>query len=155
MHPASAAVHSAARAAALLLACLAATQVQAQTGTQTAALAFGRFAANTGGAVAIRANGSRTRTGGVVLMPSTATPASFSIATTGNQQIIVTLPADGSTALVAGTAQMPVNAFESNRPNGILSNPKQPLMIGAVLQVAPNQRSGNYSGTFTIILEYQ
>lgn len=139
----------------VLAACATATHAQAQSANQTTGLAFGRFAANGGGTVKVTSNGARSRTGAVVLLPSTSTAASFNVAATGNKQIIVTLPPNGSTALVNGNASMAVNGFESNRPNGVLTNPKQPLAIGATLQVGANQRGGNYSGTFSIILEYQ
>lgn len=135
------------------LAALAAQAALAQSATTTSALAFGRFAPGSGGTVVIRANGSRTATGGVTLLPSTASAAGFMV--DGTQQVIVTLPANGSLALTNGTASMAVTNFTSSRPNGTLNPGKQPLSVGATLQVAPNQRGGAYSGELHVILEYQ
>lgn len=140
----------------LLAACTAAaTQAPAQTVTATAELAFGRFAANTGGAITVHADGARTSSGGVVLLNSSPSAASFSIDAPPGQQMIVSLPPDGSAALASGAARMPINAFVSNRPNGILTDSRQPLSVGATLQVAPNQPDGTYSGAFHITVEYQ
>lgn len=143
------------RRVALAACTAAAAQAPAQTVTATAELAFGRFAASTGGTISIRADGARTSSGGVVLLASSPSAASFSVDSPTNQQLIISLPPDGSAALTSGAARMPVNAFVSNRPNGLLTDTRQPFTVGATLQVAPNQPGGTYSGAFHVTVEYQ
>lgn len=139
--------------AGLLPALLAAPFAQAQSASATSELAFGRFAPGSGGAIVVRPDGSRSATGGVILLPSSASAAGFTVDST--RQVIITLPANGSFSLTSGTASMAVTGFTSNRPSGVLDPGKQTLSVGATLQVAPNQRGGAYSGAFQIILEYQ
>jgi hypothetical protein len=125
--------------------------------TATSNLAFGRFVAGAGGALKVAPNGERSASGGVVLLASPASAASFSVpAGASGQQLILTLPPDGSAALVSGAERMPLTGFVSNRPPaGVLTTGAQSVSVGATLQVAPRQASGNYSGTFQITVEYQ
>ncbi len=129
-----------------------------KTITNTASMGFGRFVPNGGGAISVDINGLRTRSGGVVLLSSSASPARYAISGHGNDKriYILTLPANGSVALRSGAHAMPVNSFVSNAPaGGLLPAGAQSISVGATLQVAPSQSPGIYSGSFQVILEYQ
>lgn len=124
----------------------------------TSSLQFGRFAAGAGGTITIAPNGTRSRSGGVILLSSTPTAAAYTLSernpTTVNDIVILTLPA-GAT-LSSGTASMALSGFTSSRPpGGVLGNATQSFSVGATLHVAPNQAAGNYSGDFPITIEYQ
>ena len=128
--------------------------------TNTASLGFGRFAASGGGAIGVNVNGARTRSGSVVLLASSTSPASFTISSKNpgndNKIYVLTLPANGSVSLVSGSHSMAVNNFVSDYPAGSpLPAASQTVRVGAVLQVAPNQAPGSYTGSFNVTLEYQ
>jgi hypothetical protein len=155
--------HIASALLALLLPALAAgaPPVPAAKGiSNTGSLAFGRFVAAGGGAVTVGLNGGRTRSGSVVLLPSTATAASFTVSdnNNGNDQkvYVLTLPADGTVSLASGAKRMPVHGFTSNfRPGSPLPSGSQTVTVAATLQVAPSQAPGSYSGSFSVILEFE
>ena len=124
------------------------------------ALDFGRFVAGSGGAVTISPTGLRSRSGGVVLLNSPGTgQAMFSLGRSGEEEgkaIVISLPPDGSTILSSGSASMAVNAFV-HAPANLVSVPVggTTLSVGATLVVAPDQAPGNYTGTFSLIVNYQ
>ncbi|WP_267875288.1 DUF4402 domain-containing protein [Massilia sp. Dwa41.01b] len=68
----------------------------------------------------------------------------------------MTLPANGSTRLASGANSMAVGSFVSS-PASIQTIPSSGLTmgVGATLTVAPNQAPGNYSGSFSLIVNYQ
>lgn len=124
----------------------------------TGNMAFGRIAAGSGGTVTISIGGARSRTGGVVLLSSSAAAASFAISGTGNDNkvFIVTLPANGVVRLTAGADSMALNTFTTSYPSGGLLGAGVPsFTVGATMTVAPNQRPASYSGTFPVTLEFQ
>jgi predicted RecA/RadA family phage recombinase len=125
------------------------------------ALAFGKFAAGSGGTVTVSTSGARTSSGGVVLLSSGAgAAAAFNISDpdTGNltKTYIITLPANGTVALASGSNSMAVNDFVSD-PSGssIMVTGTQTLTVGATLSVGANQPVGNYSGSFSVTVNYQ
>jgi len=122
--------------------------------TNTMGLAFGSFAAGTGGTVTISPAGARSRTGGVLLVTSTFNAASFNVTrVTGspNQTYTITLPANGTVTITSGANTMPVNNFVSNPSgSGRLMGGIQVLTVGATLTVAAGKPPGNYSGTFSV-----
>ena len=126
----------------------------------TSDLTFGRFAASGGGAVSVALSGTRTRTGAVVLLASSAGPARFAITSQNpgndNKIYVLTLPPNGSVSLVSGPNSMALTNFVSNFPSGSPLPPgNQTVRVGATLQVAPNQPPGTYTGSFNVTLEYQ
>ena len=126
--------------------------------SNTASLGFGRFVPAGGGTITIAVNGVRTRTGGVVLLTSSASTARFTISNMGNDNraYILSLPANGTVALTSGARSMALNNFVSNAPpGGLLPGGAQSISVGATLQVAPSQGAGNYTGSFQVTLEYQ
>jgi hypothetical protein len=125
----------------------------------TRGIDFGRFVAGTGGTVIMSENGIRSRTGGVVLLNSPgAGQATFSVSKSsnggGNKAVIVTLPSNGSTRLTSGSNSMAVNAFVNSTP-GTVTTAGTPMSVGATLTVGANQPAGTYSGSFSVIVNFQ
>ena len=123
--------------------------------SKTADLAFGKFAASTGGTVVMAPAGTRTATGTVVL--STVTPgaaASFDVAGDNNATYAITLPA--SATISSGTNTMTVGTFTSTpSATGTLSaSGTETVTVGGTLTVASAQVAGAYTGTFDMTVEY-
>lgn len=127
----------------------------------TQSLSFGKFVATSGGSVTIAPAGFRTATGGVeVLNANTGNPAEFVVSDNdplnASQAYILTLPADGTVSLTNGIASMAVSNFTSDPADtGMLTAGSQTIRVGATLSVQPGQAPGAYSGTFSIIINYQ
>lgn len=143
--------------AALLLACGAA-QAKVTFATNRP-LAFGRFVAGTGGTVTISPAGARTRGGGVTLLTSTPTSASFTYSDTStpraNATCIITLPADG-VVLTSGANTMTLSQFSSTPSGtGVMSGGSLTFTMGATLSVKASQAPGNYSGSMQVTIQYQ
>lgn len=130
-------------------------------------LDFGRFVAGSGGSVVIGPGGARSATGGVLpLNSSSAGQAVFNLgwiehsggdtASTSPITVTITLPPDGAICLTSGASCMAVHTFVSS-PATLQSIPHggTTLSLGATLVVAPNQAPGNYSGSFSLIVNYQ
>lgn len=163
-HPGGRAAKARAAAALLALAPLlpgltaAAPTPPAKSIVNAAPLGFGRFVPASGGTIKVDIGGLRTRTGGVILLTSSASAARYTISGSGNDNrvYILTLPANGSVSLVSGANSMALGSFVSNAPpGGLLPAGAHTLYVGATLQVAPSQSPGNYSGAFQVTLEYQ
>lgn len=146
----------------LVLALVATPYCQAQINvSNNRALALGKFVAGTGGTITVDPNGARSRSGGVFLLASSAgAAASFSVSdvnpANANLSYIITLPDNGTVTLNSGAYSMPLNDFSSTPSgSGMLTAGSQILTVGATLSVSPNQPPGNYSGNFSITLNYQ
>ena len=141
-----------------------ATIVQPITITKTVDMSFGNVAVRvgTGGTVVLAPGGSRTTggAGGVTLpaTPGTVAAASFTVSGDANRTFVLTLPS--STTLSDGgtpSHSMTVNTFTSNLTNntdGTLSNGSATVNVGATLNVSANQFAGNYTGTFSVTVNY-
>jgi hypothetical protein len=117
------------------------------------------------GTVRLQPNGTRTATGGVVLVGNSHQPARFAGLGRFNQQVAISL--QSNTIWINGPGpRMRVRTFEiGSTPTAILST--SPLRfrissptgafnfpVGAILEVGANQPPGDYAGTFTITLNY-
>lgn len=126
--------------------------------TNTQALAFGKFAAGTGGSVIVSTSGARSATGSVILLTSVAgAAAQFNITGDPSLTYAITLPANDTIALADGSSHtMAVNSFVSSPDTiGTLSSGgAQTLSVGATLIVNNAQVAGTYSGTFDVIVNY-
>jgi spore coat protein U-like protein len=166
---------------AILIASTAAPPVVAQTDTQAEAeaivlrplsffkvndLDFGDIVPSaSAGTVRIHPDGSRSRTGGVTLAGDGGEPARFAGLGGFNRQVNISLGSNSIWITGPGT-RMRVRNFEiGSTPTAILSTRPtrfritSPLgnynfPVGATLEVGANQAPGEYSGTFSITLNY-
>jgi hypothetical protein len=119
----------------------------------------------TAGTVILAPNGTRTLTGGVSLASGSHQPASFAGRGAFNQRVDISLGSN-TIVLTGPGAPMRVRDFViGSTPTAILST--APLRfriaaangifafpIGATLEVGANQALGQYSGTWSITLNY-
>lgn len=117
------------------------------------------------GTVRLYPNGTRTATGGIVLVGNTHQPARFAGAGTNGRQVAISLSSNTIWLTGPGT-QMRLRNFEiGSTPTAILSTTPTLFRInsptgsfnfpvGGTLEVARNQAPGEYTGTFTITLNY-
>jgi hypothetical protein len=127
--------------------------------SNTRVLDFGSFVASAGGSVTVGTSGARSAVGHVMLVPSGGgTAAQFKVSGTPGATYSISLPADGTVALVNGSGQsMGLRDFTSD-PSGygqLSLLGEQLLSVGATLDVGSNQPRGTYSGSFTVTVEYQ
>lgn len=132
-------------------------------------LEFGNLlAGTTAGTVIVSPTGVRTANGGVTLVGGLVQPARFAGRGTVNQIVLISLTASPSTLRrVGGTETMVLDqltigstptavlttrpqAFRISSPTGIFNFP-----VGGRLSVNANQAPGDYTGTFTVTLNYQ
>ena len=133
--------------------------------SNTRSLDFGRFVAGSGGTIILSPSGLRSRTGGVVLLNSpNAGQAAFSASrstldrgtsATSATAVIISVPPNGATHLSSGANSMAVGDFLTPDAQLAVGNAGATLAVGATLVVAPNQPPGNYSGSFSIIVNHQ
>jgi Domain of unknown function (DUF4402) len=103
---------------------------------------------------------SRSASGGVSLAAGTFSAAQFNVTGPSGSQVhfAVVLPSSITIQRVGGSETMTVDRFRSNlspdcAPGAPASScPGSPytLLVGATLHVDPNQRAGQYVGTFTV-----
>lgn len=123
---------------------------------KNADLAFGKFIANTGGTVVVSTTGARSQTGNVSLISlgSTQTAASFAVTGEGTSGYAITLPTSATIASGGGNT-MTVGTFNSNPSGtGVLTAGAQTLLVGGTLTVTSGQATGNYTGSFSIGVDY-
>ncbi len=118
------------------------------------------------GVVRILPDGTRTTTGGVSVVGSTHQPARFAGLGSFNQQVLISVSSN-TIQLIGPGAPMTLSQFEiGSTPTAILStaptrfritntNGQFNFPVGARLAVGANQAAGNYSGNFSITLNYQ
>lgn len=122
----------------------------------TQPLAFGTFVAGTG-SLTVGPNGARTASGGVVpLSVDPGQAAQFSVTGDASTTYVVSLPADGVVTLNNGSYSTRVNRFVSNpEGSGLLSGGgSQTLNVGATMEITAELPAGTYSGSFSVIVEY-
>ena len=130
-------------------------------------LEFGRvIRASTAGTVTIAPNGTRTKTGNIILLGTDFQPAEFAGMGTNNQRVDVSLGSN-SIFVTGPGAPMRVRTFVmGSTPTAVLTTATQRFRInsttgifvfpvGATLEVGANQTPGTYTGTWTITLNYQ
>ena len=131
-------------------------------------LAFGNVIRGTAaGTVTINAQtGVRTSTGGVLLIGTGFTSASFTGSGAGGVQVRISIAPTTITLTRSGGAQtMTINtlrvsaggAAQQTMPRNfnLPATGVQTFNIGGRLNVAANQVAGNYAGTFTVTMNYQ
>jgi hypothetical protein len=137
------------------------THAAAQSVINTGNLSFGTFVATSAGTVTVGADGSRAQSGGAFVLyqgSTVAAPAQFSVNGTPNVVYAITLPADNTVLMSNGAGHsMTVRAFVSNL-NGMTILSKYgngQFNVGATLSVGAQQARGSYTGTFSVIVNYQ
>ncbi|NJS13541.1 MAG: DUF4402 domain-containing protein [Sphingopyxis sp.] len=117
------------------------------------------------GTVRLQPNGARTATNGIVLVGNTHQPSRFAGLGRRNQQVAISVSAN-AILLTGPGPSMRVHSFEiGSSPTAILST--APLRfritsatgafnfpVGAILDVGAGQPEGEYSGTYSITLNY-
>jgi hypothetical protein len=120
-------------------------------------LSFGSFVAGSGGSVTVSANGNRTGSG-VVLVPSNqGNSAQFLVSGESGNTYTIQLPGNDFVSLTGPGNDMIVNNFTST-PSGaggsIPQNGSQALSVGGTLNVVRGQVRGQYSGNFSVTVNY-
>ena len=120
-------------------------------------LNFGTLVPGSGGTVIVTPGGVRSATGGISLISSAVSAATFNVTGEVSTPYTITLPASILiTNTVTPTQQMTVDTFASNPSGtGTLSGlGAQSLAVGATLHVTASQPSGLYTGTFNVTVAY-
>jgi hypothetical protein len=121
-------------------------------------LSFGRFVADNGGSVTVSAKGNRSAGGNVVLMPSNqVTAALFMVSGDPDATYTVQLPSNDFVTLTGPGVDMVVGSFTSipSGAGGQLGTVgSQTLSVGATLKVGRRQTPGGYSGSFSVMVDY-
>ena len=120
---------------------------------------FGTFLSpNTTSTIILSPQGSYRTTGDITFVSSNLTPGEFTVTGTGNRQVYITLPAsttltnaNGITMMVDSFTSDPLNSFTIS---GTGVGKTQTVKVGSTLHVNKNQRGGNYTGTYPIIVSY-
>jgi hypothetical protein len=119
-------------------------------------LSFGKFVA-ANGSVTVSPSGTRIASGGIVLLQTgPGQAAQFVVSGNADVTYAVTLPADGTVSISNGGTSVSVNAFASSpAATGLLSGGgTQLLNVGARLDVTAGLPAGAYSGTFSVVVDY-
>jgi len=124
----------------------------------TRSLSFGSFVAGTGGTVTLSPQGQRSITGSVTALPSASGhSAEFTVSGDQDATYFIDLPSDSSVILTGPGSDMRLTSFTSE-PSGaggqLGPGGAQVLSVGASLQVGSGQVSGDYSGSFSVIVNY-
>jgi len=126
--------------------------------TNTAGLHFGTIMRSAAlGPVTVATDGTRSSTGGGTLsaLAPLHSVATFDLEGESGNDVIITLPA--STTITNGTQTMLVDNFVSDPDDTnpvTLGGTPTVLSVGATLNVAANQASGTYTGTFDVSINY-
>ncbi len=125
---------------------------------ETQGMSFGTFLSpTTTSSIILSPSGSYTTTGNVTFVDNTLIPGEFTVTGIGSRQVSITLPA--STTLSNGTQTMTADSFTST-PTGSFTlsgsgtGQTQDVKVGSTLHINSNQRAGNYTGTYPIIVSY-
>jgi hypothetical protein len=118
--------------------------------TITQQLVFGAFIAGNGGTVSISSAGSRSASGGVVLLTGLGrwSPATVFLGTMAENYGSLTLPANGQFSLLCSGSAMQVKNFNYSMLTKSFS-------IGATLVVSANQKPCVYIGEFPVTINFQ
>jgi hypothetical protein len=129
--------------------------------TKAADMAFGSFAAASGGSVIVSTSGIRTFGGGVLAMGGTPAAAKFDV--TGEGTATYTISVVGDATLISGADTMAfevytdltgANATTGTVALGALTAGAQSIVVGGKLTVAGAQPTGTYTGNITATVEY-
>lgn len=123
--------------------------------SNTTALYFGTIAPSLTSAdtVVVAANGAKSCGAELTCLTEDHTAAAFAVTGEADLSYGITLPT--SVSISNGTQSMTVNAFSGSQTSGTLVSGNDTFTVGGTLNVAANQAAGEYTGTFTVTVEYQ
>lgn len=121
-------------------------------------LSFGSFVAGIGGSVTVSTSGARSASGGVLLIPSSAgAAAQFTVSGDANATYTIQLPGNDFVKLSGPGGDMFINEFTGS-PSGaagqLSAGGSQSLSVGGTLSIASGQSPGEYSGSFSVTVDY-
>lgn len=131
-------------------------------------LDFGAIIPNgtSAGTLRMQPNGTRTATGGMVLVDNSQQPARFTGLGAPNQVVQIRIQGNSSTLTGPGAAIL-AQDFEISNNFGLATTPSPvrfritsasgafDFAVGATLNIGANQAAGDYSGSFTVNVNYQ
>jgi len=123
--------------------------------SETTALSFGKIEpSSVGGTLAVSTGGVTTAINVTELAGGSISQGVFTVTGDGGAAFSVTLPS--SAALTSGSYSMTVNNFQHDAgvSPAIGGGGSKAINIGATLNVGADQGGGNYSGSYTISVNY-
>jgi len=125
-----------------------------QVSNQTA-LYFGTIAPSVDSAdtVLVAASGARTCGDALTCLTSDHTAAAFQVTGDPNRSYTIELPT--SIDISSGDDSMTVDNFAGSKASGTLVAGQDSFAVGGRLNVGANQASGEYTGAFTVSVNYQ
>lgn len=123
------------------------------TVTSTGSLQFGRFSRQSGGSISISPNGNVVESGDIFLLNSMRSSVRFDISTNRGNDNLVTVSVIPSPLVGPGTLELSVildkNTFIIDKNNPAIVN------MGGTITIGAEDLPGTYSGTVTVIFDYQ
>lgn len=110
------------------------------------------------GTVVVTADGDRSATGGASILGSSAfSAAPFSASGENNADFNIALPDDNDVVMTrdGGTETMEVTGFGHNSSLVLSASGISTFSVGATLNLDANQVAGDYSGSFSVTINYQ
>jgi len=104
--------------------------------------------------VVVSPAGAKTCGAELTCLTDDHTAAEFNVTGEADASYTIDLPASISIANGSGDS-MTVNGFTGSKSNGTLVSGADSFTVGGTLAVAANQATGDYTGTFTVAVEYQ
>ena len=120
------------------------------------ALYFGTIAPSlsAGDTVIVSPTGAKTCGAELTCLTEDHTAARFNVTGEADASYTIDLPTSIQISNGAGS-NMTVNNFTGSKSNGTLVAGEDDFTVGGTLAVAANQATGEYTGTFTVTVEYQ
>lgn len=124
--------------------------------SNSAALYFGTIAPSltAGDTVVVSAAGAKSCGAELTCLTDDHTAAQFDVTGEADASYTISLPTSVSISNGAG-ANMTVDNFTGSKATGTLVSGSDSFNVGGTLDVAANQATGEYTGTFTVTVEYQ
>lgn len=103
--------------------------------------------------VIVSATGAKTCGAELTCLTSDHTAAAFNV--TGETDRVYTITLPNSVQISNGSENMDVDNFTGSKASGTLTSGADSFTVGGTLDVGANQAAGEYTGTFTVTVEYQ
>lgn len=113
---------------------------------------------STSGTIVVTSAGTRSQGGGAsILSSSSFSPAPFTVTGENNASFNIALPDDNDVELTRDgeTEKMEVTGFEHNSGLVLSGLGVATFSVGATLNLDANQVAGDYSGSFSVTINYQ